>query len=50
MKFVSVTDALLLCGAGAVMAQEMPSLLPTPSDMKWGPSPPTLSKGAEIAV
>jgi uncharacterized RmlC-like cupin family protein len=51
MKIASVTVAVLLCStASPVMAQEMPSLFPTQGDVKWGPAPPNVPKGAEMAV
>jgi anti-sigma factor ChrR (cupin superfamily) len=50
MKIASITVALLLCGAASVMAQDKAALFPAPGDVKWGPAPPTLPKGAEAAV
>jgi uncharacterized RmlC-like cupin family protein len=50
MKLASVTVAVLLCSIAPVMAQEKPAMFAAPNDVKWGPAPPMLPKGAEIAV
>jgi uncharacterized RmlC-like cupin family protein len=50
MRFACITVGVLLCTASPVMAQDKPALFPASSNVTWGPAPPSLPKGAEIAV
>jgi hypothetical protein len=51
MRIAFVTLALLLSGTAPGFAQgSHPDLLAGPGGLKWGPAPPTLPAGAQIAV
>ena len=52
MRMVSATlSFLVICGSVSVIAQGAPVDMATgPAGLKWGPAPPTLSAGAQIAV
>ncbi len=51
MRVALVTAVLLLAGSAPVLAQEThPDILKGPNDAKWGPAPPMLPKGVQIAV
>jgi anti-sigma factor ChrR (cupin superfamily) len=51
MHISLVTLTLVLFGTTPVFAQDShPDLLAGPGSLKWGPAPPTLPKGAQIAV
>lgn len=47
-----VSVALLLAGAGyaGIAGADAAHTMLTPNDLKWGPAPPALPKGAKIAV
>jgi quercetin dioxygenase-like cupin family protein len=48
----AITAAAILCGASytAVRAQSHNHVLQTPKEAQWGPAPPLVPPGAEIAV
>ena len=52
MRMVSATlSFLVICSSVSVIAQGAPVDMATgPAGLKWGPAPPTLSAGAQIAV
>jgi hypothetical protein len=51
MRLASITTVLLLAGAAPSIAQENhPDTLKGPNEAKWGPAPPVLPKGVQIAV
>ena len=51
MRIASTTLAFLFSGAASLFAQTThPDMTPGPSGVKWGPSPPSLPAGAQIAV
>jgi quercetin dioxygenase-like cupin family protein len=51
MHVVQVTLALLLFGTASSFAQGgHPDLLAGPDAVKWGPAPPTLPAGGQIAI
>jgi anti-sigma factor ChrR (cupin superfamily) len=49
MKSLALWAALLLGGAAAAIAEDMPASVNT-RDIKWLPAPDNLPKGAELAV
>lgn len=50
-RFAALAVALLTASAGSVVADEMKHSAPmNAKDLKWGPVPPVLPKGAEVAV
>ena len=51
MRTIQVTFALLLAATAPALAQAShPDLLAGPGAVKWGPAPPSLPKGAMLAV
>jgi quercetin dioxygenase-like cupin family protein len=51
MRVASIAAVLLIAGSAPLVAQENhPDILKGPNDVKWGPAPPMLPKGAEMAV
>lgn len=50
MRIALAALAVLLTGAVPVFGQGHADLLARPTDVKWGPAPPTLPKGAQLAV
>jgi quercetin dioxygenase-like cupin family protein len=51
MRLASITIVLMLAGSAPLIAQENhPDTLKGPNDAKWGPAPPMLPKGVQIAV
>lgn len=51
MRLASITTVLLLAIAAPSIAQENhPDTLKGPNEAKWGPAPPVLPKGVQIAV
>jgi quercetin dioxygenase-like cupin family protein len=51
MHISLITLTLVLFGTAPVFAQDShPDLLAGPGSLEWGPAPPTLPKGAQIAV
>ena len=51
MRLVLITTVLLIAGSAPLVAQENhPDILKGPNDAKWAPAPPTLPKGAQMAV
>ena len=50
-KMFSVALSLIAVAAlGLAQEAKAPHIALTPEDVKWGPPPPTLSKGAQLAV
>jgi quercetin dioxygenase-like cupin family protein len=50
-KMFSVALSLVAVAAlGVAQEPKAPHIALTPADVKWGPPPPTLSKGAQLAV
>jgi quercetin dioxygenase-like cupin family protein len=51
IRIVSALVLVTLLGAPArTLAQTKPHVAMTPADLKWGPAPPVLPPGAQIAV
>jgi quercetin dioxygenase-like cupin family protein len=51
MRVASIAAVLLIAGSAPLVAQENhPDILKAANDVKWGPAPPVLPKGAEMAV
>jgi quercetin dioxygenase-like cupin family protein len=51
MRLASIATVLLLALAAPTIAQEnRPDILKGANDAKWGPAPPVLPKGVQIAV
>ena len=51
MRFALLTAALLVSCSGIAFGQEHPGAhAMTPDQVKWGPAPPVLPKGAQAAV
>jgi len=48
MKIVIIATALVL-SAGAALAADDHTVI-TPNDIKWGPAPPSVPKGAQAAI
>ena len=45
-----VTAALMAAGSGALMRAQASAVVVNPAEAKWGPAPPLLPPGAQIAV
>ncbi|MEA2840748.1 MAG: hypothetical protein QOF41_2078 [Methylobacteriaceae bacterium] len=51
MRLASITTVLLIAGTAPLIAEEShPDILKGPNEAKWGPAPPTLPKGAQMAI
>lgn len=51
MRLASITTVLLMAGSAQLIAQENHAdIVKGPNDAKWGPAPPMLPKGAQMAV
>src|SRR6476661_5559736 len=49
-KIASVIAAVVILGGSAALLAQSSYIVATPQEAKWGPAPPMLPEGAQIAV